>query len=591
MILSAEKISKSYGLKPLLKEVDFYLTEQDKVGIIGVNGTGKSTFLKIIAGLEYADAGEISRNKFAKIAYLDQNTDISGEMSVLAYVLEGQNKKDLDIEEYEAKDILGRLEVNELDKPVSQLSGGQKKRVAIAKALVSHSDLLILDEPTNHLDKDSILWLEQYLMKYAGAIVMITHDRYFLDRVTNKIVEIERGQLFSYEGNYSNYLEMKGIREESLMGTERKRQAILKKELAWMRQGIKARGTRSKGRVERYEKLRDQDGLFNGEKVELSSVSTRLGRKIIEINKVSKSYEGKKLFADFEYIVLRQDRLGIIGDNGCGKSTLLKMITKEILPDNGDVEIGDTVKIGFFSQENENLRPDQKVLDYIKDIGEIVITEEGSITASQMLERFLFSPDLQHNTIGRLSGGERRRLHLLGVLMEAPNVLLLDEPTNDLDIETLTILEDYIDSFKGAVIAVSHDRYFLDRIVNRVFAFEKDGIHLYNGGYSDYLEILEDRIIEKPPVKPKAVKAREKSVSDKRKISFKEKHEYGEIDEEIEKLALAIKKTEVEIGESATNYDKLQKELEKKLQLEKELEHKTERWVYLTELFEEVEGK
>ena len=589
MILSVEKISKSYGLKPLLNEVDFYLNEQDKVGIIGINGTGKSTFLKILAGLEYADSGDISRNKLAKIAYLDQNTDISGEMSVINFVLAEKSESDLEIQEYEAKDILGRLEITEYDKPIGQLSGGQKKRVAIARALVSNSDLLILDEPTNHLDKDSILWLEQYLINYSGAIVMITHDRYFLDRVTNRIVEIERGKLFAYEGNYSKYLEMKSLREESLVGSERKRQTILKKELAWMKQGIKARGTRSKGRVERYEKLRNQDGLFNVDRVELSSVSSRLGKKIIEINHVSKAYEEKGLFENFEYIILRKDRLGIIGDNGCGKSTLLQIIMGIVEPDSGHVDIGDTVKIGYFSQENENLKPEQKVLDYIKNIAEIVVTEEGSITASQMLERFLFTPDLQHNAIGRLSGGEKRRLHLLSILMGSPNVLLLDEPTNDLDIETLTILEDYIDSFKGAVIAVSHDRYFLDRIVNRVFAFETDGINLYNGGYSDYLEILNNRMDEANPVKVKIIKPREKSISGKKKITFKEKHEYETIEQDIAKLEKQMGIIDLEIGEAVTNYDKLQSLLVKKEQLDNNLEHKTERWVYLTELFEEVE--
>jgi len=591
MILSAEKISKSYGLKPLLAEVDFYLNEHDKVGIIGINGTGKSTFLKILAGLEYQDSGDISRNKLVKIAYLDQNTDISGEMSVINYVLAEKSESDLEIQEYEAKDILGRLEITEYDKPVGQLSGGQKKRVAIARALVSNSDLLILDEPTNHLDKDSILWLEQYLIKYTGAIVMITHDRYFLDRVTNRIVEIERGNLFAYEGNYSKYLEMKSLREESLVGSERKRQTILKKELAWMRQGIKARGTRSKGRVERYEKLRDQDGLFNGDRVEVSSVSSRLGKKIIEINHVSKVYDNKILFEDFEYTILRKDRLGIIGDNGCGKSTLLQIIMGIVEPENGHVDIGDTVKIGYFSQENEELKPEQKVLDYIKDIAEIVVTEEGSITASQMLERFLFNPDLQHNTIGRLSGGEKRRLHLLSILMGAPNVLLLDEPTNDLDIETLTILEDYIDSFKGAVVAVSHDRYFLDRVVNRVFAFEADGINLYNGGYSDYLEILSNRMVEANPVKAKIIKPREINISKKKKITFKEKHEYETIEQDIANLEKQIGIIDFEIAAAVTNYDKLQSLLEKKEQLDNKLEHKTERWVYLTELFEEVEGQ
>ncbi|HZK88106.1 MAG TPA: ATP-binding cassette domain-containing protein, partial [Anaerovoracaceae bacterium] len=397
--------------------------------------------------------------------------------------------------------------------------------------------------------------------------------------------------LFAYEGNYSKYLEMKSLREESLVGSERKRQTILKKELAWMRQGIKARGTRSKGRVERYEKLRDQDGLFNGDRVEVSSVSSRLGKKIIEINHVSKVYDNKILFEDFEYTILREDRLGIIGDNGCGKSTLLQIIMGIVEPENGHVDIGDTVKIGYFSQENEELKPEQKVLDYIKDIAEIVVTEEGSITASQMLERFLFNPDLQHNTIGRLSGGEKRRLHLLSILMGAPNVLLLDEPTNDLDIETLTILEDYIDSFKGAVVAVSHDRYFLDRVVNRVFAFEADGINLYNGGYSDYLEILSNRMVEANPVKAKIIKPREKNISKKKKITFKEKHEYETIEQDIANLEKQIGIIDFEIAAAVTNYDKLQSLLEKKEQLDNKLEHKTERWVYLTELFEEVEGQ
>lgn len=590
MIIAADKISKGYGMKPLLSEVDFYLNEQDKVGIIGVNGTGKSTFLKIVAGLDFADSGEITRNKSVRISFLDQDTDISGDMTVLEYVLEENKRQHLEIHEYEARDILGRLGVVDVDKPVGQLSGGQKKRVAIARVLVTESDLLILDEPTNHLDKDSILWLEQYLVRYTKAILMITHDRYFLDRVTNKIVEIERGKLYTFEGNYSSYLEMKMLREESQAASERKRQSILKKELAWMRQGIKARGTRSKGRVERYESLQNQEGIVAKDRVDMSSVSSRLGRKIIEMDNLSKAYGETKLFENFTYTVLRQDRVGIIGDNGCGKSTLLKIILGQVQPDAGNVDIGETVKIGYFSQENENLKPEMNVIEYIKDIAELVVTEEGTITASQMLERFLFPPELQYNVIGRLSGGEKRRLHLLGILMGAPNVLLLDEPTNDLDIETLTILEDYIDSFKGAVLTVSHDRYFLDRTVERVLVFEEGAIHLYNGGYSEYIQRCEERKVEALPPKEKAPKVREKSVPSKRKISFKEKHEYATIDEDIASMEEMIRKLDMEINAAASDHGKLEKLLREKNDKEKELEEKTERWVYLTELFEEVEG-
>lgn len=600
MILSAEKISKGYGVKPLLSKVDFYLNDRDKVGIIGINGTGKSTFLRIMAGIEDADSGEVLRNKLARISYLDQETEILSEKTVLEYVLEENMANHFEIQEYEAKDILGRLGIKEYEKKVATLSGGQKKRVAIARALVTKSDLMILDEPTNHLDNDTVEWLEDYLIKYQGAILMITHDRYFLDRVTNKIIEIEKGSLYKYEGNYSKYLEAKEARFESLQGSERKRQSILKKEIAWMQQGIKARGSRSKGRVERYESLKNKEFVSANEKVEISSVASRLGRKIIEIKNISKGYNDTNLFSDFEYTVLKDDRIGIIGDNGCGKTTLLKIINGIEKPRVGTIETGETVKIGYFSQDNENMNSDMKIIDFIKNIAEIIITEEGSITSSQMLERFLFPPAIQQNIIGRLSGGERRRLHLLSIIMSSPNVLLLDEPTNDLDIETLTILEDYIDNFKGAVLAVSHDRYFLDRIASKLFAFESGKISVYNGGYSDYLEIKQreniekddaKNVIDKVAIKAKTTNNQKQNESGKRKISFKEKHDFETIDSEIEKLEESIKGIEKEINEAATDHSKLAALLDKKTLLENELENKTERWVYLTELFEEVEGE
>ena len=594
MLITAEQISKSYGMKPLLSEVDFYLNEADKVGIIGVNGTGKSTLLRILAGLSHPDTGEVWTNKNARISYLEQDTSRMEGDKALEYVMTKPDQGSHPILEHEAREILMKLGFDQWDTPLDQLSGGQKKRVALARTLAGESELLILDEPTNHLDGEGILWLEQYLMRFSGAILMITHDRYFLDRVTNRIVELEGGKLFSYSGNYSGYLEMKGQREESQLASQRKRQTILKKELAWMRQGIKARGTRNKGRVERFEELKSQQPSGNEARLEVSSVSARLGKKIIVLDQVGMSYGSEPLFQNFTYTLKKRDRIGILGDNGCGKTTLLRIIAGEILPDTGHLEIGETVKIGYFSQDNLSLDPEQKVLDYIRDIAEIVETIEGTATASQMLERFLFSPDLQHNRIGRLSGGEKRRLSLLGILMQSPNVLLLDEPTNDLDIETLTILEDYLDGFAGAVLIVSHDRYFLDRIVDHVFAFEEGQIRLYNGGYSDYL----DRKKELDREKSKTEGAKDKRISaptrskpeSKRRISFNERREFDTIDEEILKLEEAIKEMDGKIGEAATNHSLLQQLLAEKETMEQQLEFKMERWMILTELFEEVEG-
>jgi len=594
MLITAEKISKSYGMKPLLSEVDFYLNETDKVGIIGINGTGKSTLLQILAGLSHPDSGEVWINRNSRISYLEQDTSRMEGEKALDYVMAKPNQGSHPILEHEAREILMKLGFDQWDSPLEQLSGGQKKRVALARTLAGDSELLILDEPTNHLDGNGILWLEQYLIRFPGAILMITHDRYFLDRVTNRIAELEGGKLFSYSGNYSGYLDMKSQREESQLASQRKRQAILKKELAWMRQGIKARGTRNKGRVERYEDLKDQLPSAREARLELSSLSARLGKKIVVLDQIGMAYGKESLFREFTYTVKKRDRIGILGDNGCGKTTLLRIIAGEIAPGSGRLEIGETVKIGFFTQDNLNLDPEQKVLDYIRDIAEIVETSEGTATASQMLERFLFPPDLQHNRIGRLSGGEKRRLSLLGILMQAPNVLLLDEPTNDLDIETLTILEDYLDGFQGAVLIVSHDRYFVDRIVDHVFAFEAGEINLYNGGYSDYLDLLKEREREKG--KSEGVKEKKETVAlrskpeSKRRISFNERREYETIDEEILKLEEAIQGKEGMISEAATNHSLLQQLLAEKEELEKQLELKMERWMYLTELFEEVEG-
>lgn len=594
MLITAEKISKSYGMKPLLSEVDFYLNETDKAGIIGINGTGKSTLLRILAGLSHPDSGEVWINRNSRISYLEQDTSRMEGEKALDYVMAKPNQGSHPILEHEAREILMKLGFDQWESPLEQLSGGQKKRVALARTLAGDSELLILDEPTNHLDGNGILWLEQHLIRFSGAILMITHDRYFLDRVTNRIVELEGGKLFSFNGNYSDYLEMKGQREESQLASQRKRQAILKKELAWMRQGIKARGTRNKGRVERYEELKDQQPSGREARLELSSLSARLGKKIVVLDQIGMAYGKESLFREFTYTLKKRDRIGILGDNGCGKTTLLRIIAGETAPGSGRLEIGETVKIGFFTQDNLNLDPEQKVLDYIRDIAEIVETSEGKATASQMLERFLFPPDLQHNRIGRLSGGEKRRLSLLGILMQAPNVLLLDEPTNDLDIETLTILEDYLDGFQGAVLIVSHDRYFVDRIVDHVFAFEEGEINLYNGGYSDYLNLLKEREREKSQSEgvkeKKETSALRNKPESKRRISFNERREFETIDGEIQKLEEVILEKEGMISEAATNHSLLQHLLTEKEELEKQLELKMERWMYLTELFEEVEG-
>ena len=487
-ILNIEHISKIYGEKVIFDDVSLGIHSGDKIGVIGVNGTGKTTLLKIIAKINEPDKGQIICGNGIRVSYLPQNPEFPKKQSILEYVMDGKEHQDWKTES-EAKTILTKLGIYDFDEGCDHLSGGQKKRVALARTLVDPTEVLILDEPTNHLDNDMVLWLEEFLNSFRGVLIMVTHDRYFLDRVTNKIVEIDKGKLYEYDTNYSGFVELKVQREETELATERKRQSLLRVEMEWMKQGIKARGTRQRARTERFEELKNAKGPSMQQNVEMDSISSRLGKTTIELEHISKGFGDKHLINDFSYIVLRDDRIGFIGPNGCGKSTLMKMIMGILKPDEGNITIGDTVKIGYFAQENEDMTGDIRVIDYIRNVAEYIQTTKGQASASQMLDRFLFPPELQYTPLDKLSGGEQRRLYLLKVLMEAPNVLILDEPTNDLDIQTLTILEDYLDTFAGIVITVSHDRYFLDRIVNRIFAFEEGG-HLkqYEGGYTDYLE-------------------------------------------------------------------------------------------------------
>ena len=595
ILLTAENICKSYTEKILLKDISLSLNEGEKIGVIGVNGTGKSTLLKIIAGLETADSGTVTRSTGVRVVYLSQNPVFEENITVLEQVFLGVSSELKNLKEYESKAILTKLGITEFDKNVSLLSGGQKKRVAIASALVNPAEILILDEPTNHIDNDMVNFLEKHLSKYPGVILMVTHDRYFLDRVTNKIVEIENGNLYSYQANYLEYLKLKSERLEMGQATERKRQSLLKKELEWMQRGARARSTKAKARIERFEKLEEQKGPVEQSKLELNSISSRLGRKIIEVDMISKEYGNNQLIEDFSYIVLRDDRIGIIGPNGCGKSTFLRIISDKIKPDKGSVVIGDTVKLSYFSQECEEMDASQRVIDYIRSVAENIKTVDGIITASQMLEKFLFPPDLQWNTIGRLSGGEKRRLYLLRILMDDPNVLLLDEPTNDLDIETLSILEDYLECFSGAVIVVSHDRYFLDKVVDRIFAFEGDGkIKQYLGGYSDYLENQIQINETKPNVSFKKSNMIDNKVRNskpqKMKFTFKEQQEYNEIDQVIADLEIELSQIKVEIEQKSSNYELLSKLILKKDELERMHDEKTERWIYLNELAEKIEN-
>ncbi|MDD7408607.1 MAG: ABC-F family ATP-binding cassette domain-containing protein [Anaerovoracaceae bacterium] len=596
ILVNADNISKSYTEKPLLTGVNLSIHEGEKVGLIGVNGTGKSTLLRIIAGAEEPDSGKVTYTNNIKKAYLPQNPDYEGKLTVseqAARYLEmlGGNTPD-----YICRSMMTKLGINDFDAQMGTLSGGQRKRVALAAVLCVEADLIILDEPTNHMDNGVIDWLEDYLTSYKGAVFMITHDRYFLDRVTRRIVEIDNGSLYSYEGNYDYYLEAKAAREESALASERKRATLYKKELAWIRRGARARSTKAKSHIERFEELRDSKLIIDKTEMNMDAASSRLGKKIIEIENVSKSYEDRKLIDDFSYTVLRNDRIGIIGDNGSGKSTLLKMIVGQIKPDSGTITIGETVKIGYFSQESEDLDPDQRVIKYAEGISDNVKTSDGYMSASQMLERFLF-PSIKHSVrIGQLSGGEKRRLSLLGVLMQAPNVLIFDEPTNDLDISTLTVLEDYLDSFAGAVIIVSHDRYFLDRLCVRTFSFEGNGvIRMYNGGYTDTMKMKEYEELKKELEEKPAKKAEKKSVKrehqKKLKFTYMEQKEYETIDDDIAELEEKIADVDRQLAaESGTSdYKKLQELTDERSALNRELDEKTDRWVYLNELAEKIE--
>ncbi|MBL4936533.1 ABC-F family ATP-binding cassette domain-containing protein [Clostridium sp. YIM B02515] len=627
-LLSAENISKSYSEKQLLNNINLGINEGDKIGIIGVNGTGKSTFLKILSKVEEPDEGRVIIGNSVTIEYLPQNPYFDPEATVLEQVFKGNSEVMKLIRDYEealqnpdssgekliklthamdtlnawtleseAKTILTKLGVLDFSAKVANLSGGQKKRIALASALINPSDLLILDEPTNHLDNDTIDWLEQYLNKRKGALLMITHDRYFLDRVVNEIIELDSGNLYLYKGNYSIFLEKKAEREEIENANEKKRQSLFKKELAWIRRGAKARTTKQKARIDRFEKLSDSLSDAAEDKLEISVGSSRLGKKIIELEHINKAFDYKKVIDDFTYIILRNDRIGIIGQNGSGKSTLMNVISGKINPDSGIVDVGETVKIGYYTQENYHMDESLRAIEYIREGAEYIENAEGyKITASQMMERFLFSGTLQWTPISKLSGGEKRRLYLLRVLMEAPNILLLDEPTNDLDIETLTILEDYIDDFQGAVIAVSHDRYFLDRIAEKIFLFEGQGkIKQYTGNYTEFREIkeTEDDIANNSRDNNKQNVNKNSDTVDKKKekplkFSFKEQKEYDEIDSVILELECKIEETEEKINGASSDYNLLQDLLKEKDTLEKQLEEKMDRWVYLNELAEKI---
>jgi len=605
-ILNVEKVTKGYGDRILLDKVTLGINQGDKIGVIGVNGTGKSTILKIIAGLENPDEGQVTKGSNVTVAYLPQNPEFEKNESIIAYVIKGKKDKNDNYNiESEAKKILTQLGITEFDADISKLSGGQRKRIALARTLLAPSDILVLDEPTNHLDNEMVIWLEQYVKKLRGQLVMVTHDRYFLDNVTNKIVEIDRTNLYSYDTNYTGFLQLKADREDMDSATERKRQTILKTELAWMSRGPQGRATKQNARIDRYEDMKESSKAardsFEKQSLEISSVTTRLGKKTLELNNICKKYGDKELINDFSYIFLRDDRIGIIGSNGCGKSTLLKIITGLIEPDSGTVEIGDTVKLGFFMQENEILNENLNVLEHVKNIGEFVTTASGQISASQMCEKFLFTSKMQWTPISNLSGGEKRRLYLLNVLMEAPNVIILDEPTNDLDIETLEILEDYLDNFAGIVITVSHDRYFLDRIVDRIFAFDGMGkLEQYEGGFSDYYEKKQLMLsgtngINSLSAKEKIVDGSKDKYSKDRpqklKFSYMEQKEFLTIDEDIEKIEQAIEKLDSEIAEAATKYSKLNELMAEKTLKEKELEDKMEQWVFLTDLAERIENQ
>ncbi len=594
MLLAAREITKTYGTRVLLDHVSFYLEPGERVGVIGINGAGKSTLLRMLAGAEEPETGAVQRFPNVRLEYLPQNPEFAPGVTVLEQVLLGLASDARALAEYEAKTILTRLGVPQFDQKVEELSGGQRKRVALAAALARPCDVLILDEPTNHLDSEMTAWLEDWLRSFSGGLVMITHDRYFLERVTNRMVEVDGGKLYFYEGRYEDFLRRKSEREESARASERKRQSILRREYQWVLQGPTARGTKSRERLERYEELKNQTGPAEKSTLELSSISSRLGRKTIEMQGVCKSFEGRTVLRDFDCILLRDDRIGIVGPNGSGKSTLLNLMAGRLTPDAGTITVGETVRVGYFCQEVPPMDPEMRVIDYVKEIGEHIETPEGTLSAGQLLEQFLFPSDVQWSPIAKLSGGEKRRLFLLSVLAAAPNVLLLDEPTNDLDVETLTILEDYLERFQGAVVAVSHDRYFLDKVARRIFAVAGDGrIVPYVGGYADYLAALaQQRREEKRAAEPKEKKERPRSeVPKKLRFGFKEQREFETIDDDIAALEAKVAENEAQQAKSATDYVALQQLQAEHDALEQQLEEKMDRWVYLNDLAEKIEAQ
>ncbi len=641
-ILSAENLSKSYGSKILFKDITFGIEQTDKIGIIGINGTGKSTLLKVVCGLETPDQGKVTAGNSVHIEYLAQNPDFQRGSTVLEQVFRGNSPVMQLLREYEyvleklqqhpeedklqqkllflsqkmdeqnawqleseAKAVLTRLGIKDFDALVEELSGGMRKRVALASALITPAELLILDEPTNHIDQETIEWLEQYLNQRKGALLIITHDRYFLDRVTNRIFELDRGKLYTYDGNYSVFLEAKVLRLEQEQAQESKRQNLYRNELAWMRRGARARTTKQKARIERFHKLEERKPELGPEKIEITAGRSRLGKKVIELKHISKQYGSRKVISDFSYIVARDDRIGIIGPNGCGKSTLLNLMAEIITPDQGTLEIGDTVKIGYFAQENSEMDGEVKVLNYLKEVAEVLKTGDGgTITASQMLERFLFPAALQWAPISKLSGGEKRRLYLLRILLGAPNVIFLDEPTNDLDIQTLTILEDYLDDFPGVVVTVSHDRYFLDRTAEKIFAFQENGkIICHTGNYTDYMEFAEGQAEfgqekNNPAIKlqtnkdnktkPLINEGLEKKKDKPLKFSFKEQKEYEQIEGLIAETEKTLQEINDKINLAGGDYTLLQELVKVQQELEGKLEEQIERWTYLSELAEEI---
>ena len=602
-LLTIEHLTKSYTERLLFDDASFSINEGEKIGLIGINGTGKSTLLKIVAGLEEPDDGSVVRGRNLDIRFLSQNPKFhDGDTILESIVRENEGHAHVWDLESQAKMMLTKLGFTDFDDRVETLSGGQRKRVALVSVLLSTADLLVLDEPTNHLDSAMADWLETYLRRFNGALLMVTHDRYFLDSVTNRIVELDKGKLYSYQANYEGYLELKAQRLDMEQATERKRQSLLRVELEWMQRGARARSTKQKAHIERFETLRDQKGPEADQNVELDSVSSRLGRTTVELEDISKAFGDKVLMKDFTYIFLKNDRIGIIGPNGSGKSTLMKIIAGWLEPDAGNVTVGQTVKMGYFSQENEAMDGSVKVIDYIRGAAEYVKTKDGSISASQMLERFLFPSSVQYTVIDKLSGGEKRRLYLLRILMEAPNILLLDEPTNDLDIQTLTILEDYLDSFQGIVITVSHDRYFLDRVVRRIFAFEGEGrVTQYEGGYTDYQAAFAEKYPEgmlpagigagkKSSDGKEVKKTTEKPKGEKKlRFSFKEQREWDTIEDTIAAVEEKIADLDAQIEKSASNYTKLNELMEEKRIQEQLLEEKMERWMILNDLAEQIE--